>query len=91
MNYLFIGYTNYSKDFADHILEMSDNDNIYVYSDEPIYELQKGINFVRPDTFKNEPPDFVYISMPSYSRNAWFDVSSTWGCKLVSILDRPKC
>ena len=88
MDYLFIGYTDTGgKPVSDLLLDTKEEqDSIYIYTDEPIYELQKGIKFVKHNTFKDKSPDVVYIDVPAKDANSWMDVVGTWGCKQIYVL-----
>jgi hypothetical protein len=88
MNYLFIGYTDTGgKPVSELLLDTKkEQDNIYIYSDEPIYGLIKGIDFVKHDTFKDKSPDIVYLDVANYYTNSWLNVVNSWGCKEVHVL-----
>ena len=88
MDYFIIGYKNENRNpIIDFLLdEINDEDNVYVYTDEPIFSLPKGVCFVGNDTFKNKLPDTIYLDIPNYYINDWLDVVNTWGCQEVIVL-----
>lgn len=79
MDYLIIGYNKKGEDIAYQLSnEKNQEDNIYVYSEEPILGFPKGVQFIRYDTFRNKSPDVVYIDMPLGYANAWYEVAINW-------------